>query len=105
MQAWIGALPGIPGRAPADRDPEDSCTATETAEAAPRRRSELGLLLVGGVVVILGSFLVSLAASEHLPRRALSLVLDWAELHQAELLTDWELCRAKQKPLNIAPLE
>jgi hypothetical protein len=26
-------------------------------------------------------------------------------LHQAELLTDWELCRAKQKPLNIAPLE
>jgi hypothetical protein len=41
----------------------------------------------------------------HLPRRALSLVLDWAELHQAELLTDWELCRAKQKPLNIAPLE
>jgi hypothetical protein len=41
----------------------------------------------------------------HLPRRALGLVLDWAELHQAELLTDWELCRAKQKPLNIAPLE
>jgi hypothetical protein len=41
----------------------------------------------------------------HLPRRATSLVLDWAELHQAELLADWELCRAKQKPLNIAPLE
>ena len=41
----------------------------------------------------------------HLPPRALSLVLDWAELHQAELLADWELCRAKQKPLNIAPLE
>lgn len=40
-----------------------------------------------------------------LPRRALSLVLEWAELHQAELLADWELCRAKQLPLNIAPLE
>jgi hypothetical protein len=41
----------------------------------------------------------------HLPRRALSLVLDWAELHRAELLADWELCRTKQAPLKIAPLE
>ncbi len=41
----------------------------------------------------------------YLPRRALSLVLDWAELHRAELLSDWELCRAKQPPLKIAPLE
>ncbi len=40
-----------------------------------------------------------------LPRRALNLVLDWAELHQAELLEDWELCRAKQQPKPIAPLE
>src|SRR5439155_19252267 len=28
-----------------------------------------------------------------LPRRALELVLDWAELHQQERLEDWELCR------------
>ena len=34
----------------------------------------------------------------HLPRRALSLVLDWAELHRTELLADWELCRTKQPP-------
>jgi hypothetical protein len=40
-----------------------------------------------------------------LPRRALSLVLDWAELHRAELLADWELCRTKRQPLKIAPLE
>jgi hypothetical protein len=40
-----------------------------------------------------------------LPRRALSLVLDWAELHQAELLADWELCQARELPLKIAPLE
>jgi hypothetical protein len=40
-----------------------------------------------------------------LPRRALNLVLDWAELHKAELLEDWELCRAKQQPKPIAPLE
>ena len=40
-----------------------------------------------------------------MPRRALSLVLDWAELHQAELLEDWALCEAKQQPKHIAPLE
>jgi len=40
-----------------------------------------------------------------MPRRALGLVLDWAELHRAELLNDWDLCRAQQPPLRIAPLE
>ena len=40
-----------------------------------------------------------------LKRRALGLVLDWAELHRDELLTNWELAR-EGKPLNqIAPLE
>ena len=41
----------------------------------------------------------------NLPRRALNLVLDWVELHQAELLEDWELCAKHQKPKPIAPLE
>lgn len=40
-----------------------------------------------------------------LPRRALNLVLDWAELHQAELLEDWKLCEEMQNPKPIAPLE
>lgn len=40
-----------------------------------------------------------------LPRRALELVLDWAELHQAELLKDWNLCLAKQQPKKIDPLK
>ena len=40
-----------------------------------------------------------------LPRRAMSLVLDWAELHQAELLTNWQLCRDMEQPKPIAPLE
>lgn len=40
-----------------------------------------------------------------LPRRALNLVIDWAELHHAELLDNWELCRNKQHPNPIAPLE
>ena len=40
-----------------------------------------------------------------LKRRALELVLDWAELHRDELLANWELAR-DGKPLNqIAPLE
>lgn len=40
-----------------------------------------------------------------LPRRALNLVLDWAELHQDELLEDWRLCEEMQNPKPIAPLE
>lgn len=40
-----------------------------------------------------------------LPRRALGLVLDWAELHQAALLEDWQLCQELQNPKPIAPLE
>ena len=44
-------------------------------------------------------------ATGKLPRRAQMLVLDWAELHQAELLEDWQLCMDKQQPRQIAPLE
>jgi hypothetical protein len=40
-----------------------------------------------------------------LPRRALGLALDWAELHQVELLADWQLCQEMQNPDPIAPLE
>lgn len=39
-----------------------------------------------------------------LPRRALELVQDWAELHRNELLADWDLCRQHQQPDEIAPL-
>ncbi|MBP9726783.1 MAG: DUF4160 domain-containing protein [Gammaproteobacteria bacterium] len=40
-----------------------------------------------------------------LPRRALDLILDWAELHQNELIEDWELCIQKTMPKKIAPLK
>lgn len=40
-----------------------------------------------------------------LPRRALELVLDWAELHQIELMEDWMLCQDLKAPKPIAPLE
>ena len=39
-----------------------------------------------------------------LPRRALELVSDWAELHRAELLANWDLCRSHQQPRKIEPL-
>jgi hypothetical protein len=41
----------------------------------------------------------------NLPRRASQLVLDWAELHQQELLEDWGLCQIKQQPKPIEPLK
>jgi hypothetical protein len=40
-----------------------------------------------------------------LPRRAAALVLDWAELHQQELLEDWDLCQVRQQPKPIEPLK
>lgn len=41
----------------------------------------------------------------YLPRRASQLVLDWAELHQAALLEDWDLCQANEHPKPIEPLK
>jgi hypothetical protein len=40
-----------------------------------------------------------------LPRRAQELVLDWAELHQNELIDNWELCRQHLEPKKIEPLQ
>jgi hypothetical protein len=40
-----------------------------------------------------------------LTRRALNLVLDWAELHRAELLENWRLLEARRPLREIAPLE
>lgn len=40
-----------------------------------------------------------------MPRRALTLVLEWASIHREELAEDWKLCEMKQSPMKIAPLE
>jgi len=43
--------------------------------------------------------------SGEFPKRALSHVLEWLELHKKELLEDWELAKQRQ-PLNkVKPLE
>jgi len=40
-----------------------------------------------------------------IPRRALTLVFEWLDLHKDELLTNWELSQT-EKPLNkIEPLK
>jgi len=40
-----------------------------------------------------------------LPRRALNLVIDWAELHRHELMEDWKLAQRGDALLPIDPLE
>jgi hypothetical protein len=40
-----------------------------------------------------------------LPRRQQRLVEAWAELHQPELLNDWQLLQSGQSPLPIDPLK
>jgi len=39
-----------------------------------------------------------------MPRRALALVLEWAQERRDELMEDWELCVRKQQPNAIQPL-
>ena len=40
-----------------------------------------------------------------LPRRQQRFVEAWAELHEEELLADWEFLQSGRKPLPIEPLE
>ena len=40
-----------------------------------------------------------------LPQKQLRLAEAWAELHQDELRTDWELLQARRPALRIAPLQ
>ena len=40
-----------------------------------------------------------------MPRRALSLILEWAFQHRNELLEDWKRCETREPLKKIAPLE
>jgi hypothetical protein len=40
-----------------------------------------------------------------LPRRAHNLVMEWADLHRAELLADWERAGSGEPLANIEPLD
>ena len=39
-----------------------------------------------------------------MPKRALSLILEWTSDHRMELLEDWKLCQKKLPIKKIAPL-
>jgi len=41
----------------------------------------------------------------NLPRRQQKLVLAWAELHQEELMADWNLIMNGENPFKIQPLQ
>ena len=43
--------------------------------------------------------------SGRLPPRAMGLVIEWATLHQQELLADWERAQTQQDLRPIAPLD
>jgi hypothetical protein len=53
------------------------------------------------VVVDIGTLMV---LEGEFPRRALALVLEWAQEHRVELMEDWELCSRRQQPRKIQPL-
>jgi len=54
-------------------------------------------------VAVFGITPVELIAGS-LPKRQQRLVEAWAELHQAELLADWQRLQGGQRPLPIEPL-
>jgi hypothetical protein len=41
----------------------------------------------------------------NLPRRALSMVIEWAALHQHELMDNWNNMRMNETPVKIEPLD
>ena len=41
----------------------------------------------------------------HLPPKVLGMVVEWAAVHQSELMRDWELAESQQQPKKIAPLK
>jgi hypothetical protein len=58
-------------------------------------QDEIGIFSIDPVDLIAGS----------LPRRQRRLVEAWAELHQAELRSDWQRLQEGRKPAPIEPLK
>lgn len=58
-------------------------------------QEQTAVFSIGGVELLAGS----------IPQRQRRLVEAWVELHQEELLADWELLRQGRRPAPIAPLQ
>ncbi len=57
-------------------------------------QDEVGIIAIDTIELIAGS----------LPRTQVRLVEAWAEIHQRELLEDWNRLQAGQPPVKIEPL-
>jgi len=40
-----------------------------------------------------------------MPKRALSMIFDWLDIHKEELLLDWELAKKGEELIKIEPLK
>ena len=58
----------------------------------------------GGQKVQIGLEPISIIKGK-LPKRAMSLVLEWVALHQTELLANWDRARAEKELQWIEPLD
>jgi hypothetical protein len=58
-----------------------------------------------GDEVVLVDIRTLTAFAGRLPPRALGLVIEWATIHQGELLEDWRRAQAQESLKKIAPLE
>jgi len=73
------------------------------AEAtAPHRRPHFHAYFAGEVAVFSIEPVDLIGGA--LPQRQRRLVEAWAELHSAELLSDWELLQAGKPPAKVEPL-
>jgi hypothetical protein len=45
------------------------------------------------------------AVNGEMPKRALTLILEWWQLHREELSTNWGLAEARKPLMNVQPLE
>lgn len=54
--------------------------------------------------IVIGLTPIAVLAGD-VPVRVRSMVVEWAALHQQELLDNWERCRNAQAPRRIEPLE
>jgi hypothetical protein len=60
--------------------------------------------LYGSQELVVGIMPIVIMEGSSSPRTR-SLVLEWAALHQQELLNNWDRCRNAQAPDAIAPLD
>jgi hypothetical protein len=60
-----------------------------------RYAGQKALISIEGLTVLEG----------RLPPRVLGFVVEWASLHRAELMEDWELARRQAPLMSIDPLE